>query len=92
MIGGEVRWNGRDLLGLAAGELRAIRGREIAMIFQDPTSSLNPVFTVGEQIAETLRLKLGLGGRAAAGARGRAARPRRHPGAASAGSTPTRTS
>ena len=65
VIGGEVRWNGRDLLGLAAGELRAIRGREIAMIFQDPTSSLNPVFSIGDQIGEILRLKLGLGRRAA---------------------------
>src|SRR4029077_11453657 len=59
---GEVLWRGRDLLTLPPSELRAIRGREISMIFQDPTSSLNPVFTIGEQIAETLRVKLGMGG------------------------------
>jgi oligopeptide/dipeptide ABC transporter ATP-binding protein len=65
VVDGEVLWGGRDLLRLPADELRAIRGREIAMIFQDPTSCLNPVFTIGEQIAETLRVKLGMSGRAA---------------------------
>jgi len=65
VVDGEVLWQGRDLLQLPADELRAIRGREVAMIFQDPTSCLNPVYTVGEQIAETLRVKLGMGGRTA---------------------------
>jgi len=65
VIEGQVLWRGRDLLTLPPRELRAIRGREISMIFQDPTSSLNPVFTIGEQIAETLRVKLGMGGREA---------------------------
>ena len=65
IIDGEVLWEGRDLLQLSRNELRAIRGREIAMIFQDPMSSLNPVYTIGEQIAETLRVKLGMKGRAA---------------------------
>jgi peptide/nickel transport system ATP-binding protein len=65
VIDGQVLWKGRDLLSLPRSELLAIRGREISMIFQDPTSSLNPVFTIGEQIAETLRVKLGLRGRAA---------------------------
>ena len=51
VIEGQVLWRGRDLLTLPPRELRAIRGREISMIFQDPTSSLNPVFTIGEQIA-----------------------------------------
>ena len=60
VIEGEVLWDGRDLLTLPAAELRAIRGREIGLIFQDPTSSLNPVYTIGEQIAETLRVKLGM--------------------------------
>ncbi len=63
VIEGEVLWDGRDLLQLSRDELRAIRGREIAMIFQDPMSCLNPVYTVGEQIAETLRVKLGMKGR-----------------------------
>jgi oligopeptide/dipeptide ABC transporter ATP-binding protein len=65
VIDGQVMWNGNDLLGLSKDELRRIRGGEIAMIFQDPMSSLNPVYTVGEQIAETLRVKLGMGGREA---------------------------
>ena len=51
---GEVLFKGRDLLTLPAAELRKIRGREIAMVFQDPMTSLNPVFTVGDQIAEAL--------------------------------------
>ena len=65
VIEGTVRWAGRDLLALRPAELRAIRGREISLIFQDPTSSLNPVYTIGEQIAETLRIKLGMPSRAA---------------------------
>jgi len=54
-----------DLLALSEHEMRAVRGREIAMIFQDPMSSLNPVFPVGEQIAEGLRLHQKLSRRAA---------------------------
>lgn len=65
VVEGEVLWGGRDLLQLPQAELRAIRGREIAMIFQDPTSSLNPVYTIGEQISEMLRVKLGMGAREA---------------------------
>jgi oligopeptide/dipeptide ABC transporter ATP-binding protein len=65
VIEGSVRWAGRDLLSLRPAELRAIRGREISLIFQDPTSSLNPVYTIGEQIAETLRIKLGMSARVA---------------------------
>lgn len=53
---GEILFKGRDLREMSSSELRAIRGKEIAMIFQDPLSTLNPVFTVGEQIRETLRL------------------------------------
>jgi oligopeptide/dipeptide ABC transporter ATP-binding protein len=59
VIDGEALWDGRDLLSMPEADLRAIRGREISMIFQDPTSSLNPVYTIGEQIAETVRVKLG---------------------------------
>lgn len=54
-----------DLLALPEPRMRAIRGNEVAMIFQEPMTSLNPVFTVGEQIAESLRLHKGLGGAAA---------------------------
>src|ERR671937_3249818 len=56
IVGGEVLFDGRDLLKLSEPEMRAIRGNDIAMIFQDPMTSLNPVYTVGEQIAEALRL------------------------------------
>ncbi len=53
---GEILFKGRDLRDMKNNELRAIRGKEIGMIFQDPLSTLNPVFPVGEQIRETLRL------------------------------------
>jgi oligopeptide/dipeptide ABC transporter ATP-binding protein len=56
IVGGEIIFDGRNLLSLSDQEMRAIRGDDIAMIFQDPMTSLNPVFTVGEQIAEALRL------------------------------------
>jgi peptide/nickel transport system ATP-binding protein/oligopeptide transport system ATP-binding protein len=52
---GEVLFRGRDVLRLPPRELRALRGKEIALVFQDPMTSLNPVFTVGEQIAEAVR-------------------------------------
>ena len=54
--GGRILYRGRDLLGLSDRELEAIRGREIAMVFQDPMTSLNPVMRVGHQIAEALRI------------------------------------
>jgi oligopeptide/dipeptide ABC transporter ATP-binding protein len=57
---GRILYQGRDLLTVAPGELAGIRGSEIAMIFQDPMSSLNPVLTIGEQIGETLRIHQGL--------------------------------
>jgi len=56
IVGGEIIFNGKDLLKLSDRDMRAIRGDDIAMIFQDPMTSLNPVYTVGEQIAEALRL------------------------------------
>ncbi|WP_439576470.1 ABC transporter ATP-binding protein [Elioraea sp.] len=62
---GRVRFAGRDLLGLSEAAMTRIRGEQIAMIFQEPMSALNPVFTVGEQVAEVLRVHEGLG-RAAA--------------------------
>ncbi|MCZ6746943.1 MAG: ABC transporter ATP-binding protein, partial [Acidobacteria bacterium] len=51
---GQILWKGRDLLTLTPRQMRTVRGREIAMIFQEPMTALNPVFTVGNQIAETM--------------------------------------
>ncbi len=65
ICGGRVVFKGRDLLSLPEPSLRAIRGKEIGMIFQEPMTSLNPVFTIGDQIAEVLHVHLGLSGRAA---------------------------
>ncbi|MBN1146969.1 MAG: ABC transporter ATP-binding protein [Anaerolineales bacterium] len=56
--GGEVLLNGRDLLKLSEAEMQHVRGAEIAMIFQDPMTSLNPVFTIGFQIKESLKLHM----------------------------------
>ena len=56
IVAGEMVFDGKNLLQLSEQEMRQIRGDDIAMIFQDPMTSLNPVFTVGEQIAEALRL------------------------------------
>src|SRR5215475_3242424 len=56
VVGGEILFEGRDLLKLSEAEMRAIRGDDVAMIFQDPMTSLNPVYTVGDQIAEAIRL------------------------------------
>lgn len=57
---GEVMFDGRNLLKLRREELRRIRGREIAMIFQDPMTSLNPVLTIGRQLTEALKLHMGM--------------------------------
>jgi len=60
IVSGEVRFDGQDLLRLDARSLREIRGKRIGFIFQDPMTSLNPVFTVGFQIMEPLRKHLGM--------------------------------
>ncbi|HEX3560469.1 MAG TPA: ABC transporter ATP-binding protein [Pyrinomonadaceae bacterium] len=60
VVGGEVWFGGENLLTVSEERMREIRGDDIAMIFQDPMTSLNPVYTVGEQIAEALRLHRGL--------------------------------
>jgi peptide/nickel transport system ATP-binding protein len=60
IVSGSVLWKGRDLVEASADEMRKIRAKEIAIVFQEPMTSLNPVYTVGEQIAESLRLHEGL--------------------------------
>ncbi|RME46466.1 MAG: ABC transporter ATP-binding protein [Chloroflexi bacterium] len=60
IVGGEVWFDGRDLLQLSDDEIRQVRGNRIAMIFQDPMTSLNPVLTIGQQITEALQLHLGM--------------------------------
>jgi len=61
VVGGEILYRGRDLLKLDGEAMRKIRGNEISMIFQEPMTSLNPVFTIGNQIGEAIRLHQGLG-------------------------------
>ena len=56
IAGGEILFNGTDLLKISEAEMRKVRGKKISMIFQEPMTSLNPVFTVGDQVAETLML------------------------------------
>jgi oligopeptide/dipeptide ABC transporter ATP-binding protein len=56
IVGGEVIFEGRDLTKISESEMRAIRGARIAMIFQEPMTSLNPVFTIGSQVGEAIRL------------------------------------
>src|SRR5438067_7796605 len=60
IAGGEVLFQGRDLLKVKEDEVRHVRGNDIAMIFQDPMTSLNPVLTIGRQIGEALELHKGL--------------------------------
>src|ERR671935_1243127 len=65
IVSGAIRFAGRDLLGLSESEMRDVRGNDISMIFQEPMTSLNPVLTIGRQIAETLTLHQGLERKAA---------------------------
>ena len=58
LTGGEIRVEGEDLLAKSREELRGIRGRRIAMVYQDPRSALNPTMTVGRQIAEVLEIRV----------------------------------
>ena len=62
IVGGEVWLGGRDLLGLSRREMEQVRGREVAMVLQDPMTSLNPVFNVGKQVGEGAHYHLGLAG------------------------------
>ena len=63
ITGGQISFSGRDLLSIGEEEMRSVRGREIAMIFQEPMTSLNPVFRIGYQIAESLRRQVRAGGK-----------------------------
>ncbi|MGJ4890423.1 ABC transporter ATP-binding protein [Bradyrhizobium sp. HKCCYLRH3099] len=65
IAGGQILWQGRDLVPLPTSELNRIRASEIAIVFQEPMTSLNPVYTVGDQIAEVIRLHQGLSKKAA---------------------------
>ena len=65
VVGGSIRFNGTDILSLSEDEMRKIRGNDIAMIFQDPMTSLNPVYTVGNQICEPLKLHRNMKGKVA---------------------------
>jgi oligopeptide/dipeptide ABC transporter ATP-binding protein len=58
IVGGEIWFDGRELLALSEDEMRSIRGNDIAMVFQEPLTSLNPVFTIGDQISEQVELHL----------------------------------
>ncbi len=62
IVGGEIRFAGDNLLAKSEREMRRVRGRQITMILQDPMMSLNPLFTIGEQIAEPLRVHRGMRG------------------------------
>src|SRR5438874_12536085 len=65
VLGGEIRFDSRDLLRLSEREMRSVRGKDIAMIFQEPMTSLNPVYTIGDQIVEAITLHQGVGSREA---------------------------
>ena len=65
IVAGEILWQGQDLVKFDDAKMRSIRAREIAMVFQEPMTSLNPVYSVGEQIAEVVRLHQGLSRKAA---------------------------
>ncbi len=65
IVEGQILWEGRNLVPFSPHQIRKVRGKEIAMVFQEPMTSLNPVFTIGEQIAEAIRLHEGLGRRGA---------------------------
>ena len=58
IIGGSIKFQGRDLLKLSDDEIRDVRGKDIAMVFQEPMTSLNPVLTIGRQLTETLQQHL----------------------------------
>ena len=78
IVSGRIMFDGEDVVALDEPRLRALRGNAMAMIYQDPMTTLNPVFSVGEQIAEAVRLHRRRIARRGAGTRGRDARAGRH--------------
>ncbi|MDR1643810.1 MAG: ABC transporter ATP-binding protein [Clostridiales bacterium] len=60
VVGGGIKFDGRDILAMSSKEMRGVRGKDISMIFQDPMTSLNPVFTIGNQLIETIRTHTGM--------------------------------
>ena len=80
VVDGEVIFEGRDLLQLSEDEMRGIRGNRIAMIFQEPMTSLNPVLTIGRQLSEALELHHGYGRGGSPQAEHRASANGGHPG------------
>ena len=89
---GEALLKGEDLLTMKPAELRDIRGNDIAMIFQDPMTSLNPVHTIGKQLVEAILLHRDVSKTRARAASIRSAEGRRHPARGDAASTTIRTS
>ena len=79
-VGGSIQFEGRELIGAPLLQLRRIRGGQIGMIFQEPMTSLNPLFTVGVQIGEALRIHQKLGRRQARECAIELLRASRHPG------------
>ena len=65
IVDGEILWRGRDLVPLNADQINRVRAKEIAIVFQEPMTSLNPVYTIGDQISEVIELHQGLSRRAA---------------------------
>ena len=92
VTGGEIRYKGRDLLTMPQQEQRDIRGEEISIVFQDALSSLNPVFTVGNQIGEMFRRAPRRRRKRGQEGRDRADGPGAHPVGQGAGQATTRTS
>ena len=91
-VTGSIKFRGEELVGRKSKDMQAFRGSKIAMIFQDPMTSLNPVYTVGWQLSEAVprpQRRVEEGG---VGARRAHARPRRHPEGARTGRAPIRTS
>ena len=65
IVSGEILWRGKDLVALSAAEMNRVRAKDIAIVFQEPMTSLNPVYTIGDQLAEVIQLHQGLSRRAA---------------------------